>query len=501
MSAVLRRVVCMGFGNIGQALAPLLRRRFGDLPVQVVDERMDASQVAIAAAHGFAWQRRQLRADNFEAVLQPWVGEGTLLLNLATSIDSLTLMCWAQARGAWYLDTCIDPWAYRDGELASDANTNYRLRAAVIARQTAQRQAGQPLPTAVVAHGANPGMVSVFVKEALLRMARHWLPTQAAPVGRTAWAQLAQALGVRVIQVSERDTQAGTVPRADGEFVNTWSVDGFVAEALQPVEMGWGTHEVHGPWQQRVRGHSVGDRCGVFAPQLGVHTRVKTRTPAAGEVTGWLISHNEAFSIASWLTLSPGGQPTYRPTVYYAYHPCDEAAASLALLADGDRTRVRSARVLKDEIAGGMDELGVLLLSDRHPALWFGSQLTNARARTIAPHNNATSLQVVGGVMGAIAWLLQHPRAGIVESEDLDHALLMQQATPFWAPLVEAVFDWHPAGNDAAHHLPAARRWCLDAFVVDSPAPPRPPPPPVPPPSTPIPAPAGQTHRPLTLEE
>ena len=156
-----------------------------------------------------------------------------MLLNLATSIDSLTLMSWAQAQGAWYLDTCIDPWAYRDGELASGDNTNYRMRQAVIERQTAQRRSGVPLPTAVVAHGANPGMVSIFAKEALLRMARRWRPQPVAPVGRIEWAQLAQALGVRVIQVSERDTQSGAMPRAPGEFVNTWSVDGFIAEALQ----------------------------------------------------------------------------------------------------------------------------------------------------------------------------------------------------------------------------------------------------------------------------
>ena len=466
MRAALRNVVFMGFGNIGQALAPLLRRRFGHVVVQVLDERMTPEQVAVAAEFGFEWQRACVCADNFEALLRERVGEGTLLLNLATSIDSLTLMSWAQAQGAWYLDTCIDPWAYRDGELASGDNTNYRMRQAVIECQTAQRRSGVPLPTAVVAHGANPGMVSIFAKEALLRMARRWRPQPVAPVGRIEWAQLAQAMGVRVIQVSERDTQSGAMPRAPGEFVNTWSVDGFIAEALQPVEIGWGSHETQGPWHASVCQHDIGDRCGVYAPQLGVHTRVKTRTPAAGEVTGWLISHNEAFSMASWLTLRDGDRVVYRPTVYYAYHPCDEAADSLALLEAGHRADVRAARVLKDEIVDGMDELGVLLLSDRYPALWFGSQLSIGRARALAPHNNATSLQVVGGVMGAIEWLLLHPMAGIVESEDLDHELLMRHAAPYWEPLVEAVFAWHPAGDAEAVSQAAERRWCLDQFIV-----------------------------------
>ncbi len=460
--AELRSVLIMGFGNIAQALSPLLRQCFAQLPVHVIDERMAPDQVAVAQAHGFGWQQARIEAHNHEALLTPWVGPGTLVLNLATSIDSLTVLSWAQARGAWYLDTCIDPWAYQDGELADGANTNYRMRAAVIDRQHAQRAATVPMPTAVVAHGANPGMVSIFVKEALLHMARLHLPVRAAPVGRREWALLAETLGVRVIQVSERDTQFSPQARAAGEFQNTWSVDGFVAEALQPVEMGWGTHEAHGPWAQRVHGHAQGDRSGVYAEQLGVHTRVKTFTPLAGEVRGWLISHNEAFSIAAWLTLQHGDQVHYRPTVYYAYHPCDQAADSLQLLADGSRDAVTHTRVLKDELTGGVDELGVLLLSDRHPACWYGSQLSLARARELAPHNNATSLQVVGSIMGAVHWLLQNPMAGIVESEDLDHTVLMHHAAPYWEPLVVRHFEWHPRGEQASQD---AGRWCLDQFL------------------------------------
>ena len=460
--ATLRSVVCMGFGNIGQALSPLLRQQFPHVPVHVIDQAMCAQRVALAEAHGFAWQQACITADNHDALLQPLVGPGTLVLNLATSIDSLTLMQWAQAHGAWYLDTCIDPWAYQDGELESEDNTNYRMRAAVMAVRQAQRDSGRRWPTAVVAHGANPGLVSVLLKEALLRMARRHLPEPVAPVGSTEWALLAQALGVRVIQVSERDTQHALAERVAGEFVNTWSVDGFVAEALQPVEMGWGTHEAHGPWQQQVRTHAVGDRSGVWAPQLGAHTRVKTFTPAAGEVRGWLISHNEAFSIAAWLTLKDDDAVQYRPTVYYAYHPCDQAAESLALLAPGHREAVQTTRVLKEELVDGIDELGVLLISDRFPALWFGSQLSLARARGLAPHNNATSLQVVGSVMAALAWMLQNPMAGIVESEELDHTVLMQHAAPWWEPLVEWSGDWHPRGSEA---LQGPCRWCLDQFL------------------------------------
>ncbi len=46
-------------------------------------------------------------------------------------------------------------------------------------------------------------------------------------------------LGVRVIHIAERDTQIANIPKQAGEFVNTWSVDGFIGEGSQPAELGW----------------------------------------------------------------------------------------------------------------------------------------------------------------------------------------------------------------------------------------------------------------------
>jgi len=463
-----RNIVLMGFGNIGQALSPLLRQRHPTLPIQVFDEHMRPEQVAVAEQHGMAWQRVCITQANHVAVLGPWVDAHTLVVNVATSISSHDLIQWAQAHGAFYLDTCIDPWAYQDGALHDASNTNYRMREQVMALQARQQASGQPMPTAVVAHGANPGLVSVLAKEAMLMMAARHLSAPAAPCGQVEWALLAQALGLRVIQISERDTQRSPQARQPNEFVNTWSVDGFVAEALQPVELGWGTHEATGPLASQARHHSEGCRAAVYFSQMGVHAQVRSWTPHSGEFVGRLISHNEAISLAAYLTVKDQGQDqgqgeaTYRPTVYYAYHPCDQAMDSLALLQPGHRQDVHTQRVLKAEITEGIDELGVLLISDRYPSLWLGSQLSIAQARAIAPHNNATSLQVVGSMVAAMAWIQAHPRRGIVESEALDHDFLMAQARPYWAPIVHEQRAWHPQGRvDSA-------RWTLDEFLVGS---------------------------------
>ena len=95
----------------------------------------------------------------------------------------------------------------------------------------------------MVAHGANPGLVSHFVKQALLNLAADTGVETAVPANRTGWGALAKSLGVKVIHIAERDTQVANIAKQRGEFVNTWSIDGFVGEGCQPAELGWGTHE------------------------------------------------------------------------------------------------------------------------------------------------------------------------------------------------------------------------------------------------------------------
>ncbi len=59
-------------------------------------------------------------------------------------------------------------------------------------------------------------------------------------------------------------------------------------------------------------------------------------------------------------------------------------------------------RLMMDEIVRGIDELGVLLMGHRRGAYWYGSRLSIEEARALAPHNNATSLQVTAAVLGGV---------------------------------------------------------------------------------------------------
>ncbi|CAG1019676.1 partial homospermidine synthase, partial [Burkholderiaceae bacterium] len=236
------QLVMLGYGSIGQGVLPLLLRYIEMRPEQILIIKPSANGLESANAQGVPHLLAPLNENNYRHALEPRVGRGDFVLNLSVDVSSKALIEFCRERGALYLDTCIEPWAgaYTDASRPPGERTNYALREGVMAL----RRTGERGPTAIVTHGANPGLVSHFVKRALLNLARDTgEATSAPPTSREGWARLAQRLGVKVIHIAERDTQVGRERKAPGEFVNTWSCDGFVSEGRQPAELGWGSHE------------------------------------------------------------------------------------------------------------------------------------------------------------------------------------------------------------------------------------------------------------------
>jgi homospermidine synthase len=264
----------------------------------------------------------------------------------------------------------------------------------------------------------------------------------AVPATRQGWATLARDLGIKAIHIAERDTQIANVAKRPGEFVNTWSVDGFVGEGCQPAELGWGTHEKTMPPDGRR--HASGCDAAIYLMRPGASTRVRTWTPLAGPIHGFLITHNESISIADYYTVRQGDAVIYRPTVHYAYHPCDDAVLSVHELAGRNWQVQPSQRLMMDEIVAGTDELGVLLMGHAKGAYWYGSRLSIEQARALVPHNNATSLQVTAAVLGGMIWAIENPRAGIVEADQIDHRRVLAVAEPYLGEMVGAYTGWTP---------------------------------------------------------
>jgi homospermidine synthase len=434
------RLVIIGFGSIGQGVLPLLLRHLEVGAGQITIITAEPRGHEVAAEYGIRFIETVLTRENYRATLDPQLSRGDFLLNVSVDVSSVALIELCQEKGALYLDTCIEPWpgGYTDPSLPPAARSNYALRESALALRP--RYPGGP--TAVITHGANPGLVSHFVKQALINLARASGLGGGVPRGRDDWALLAERLGVKVIHIAERDTQVATIPKEPGEFVNTWSIDGFVSEGSQPAELGWGTHERYFP--KDGRRHAFGCGAAIYLLRPGAATRVRSWTPLEGSYHGFLITHGESISIADYLTVKDGDQVLSRPTCHYAYHPCDDAVLSLHEFAGKNWRLQNRKRLMMEEITSGIDELGVLLMGPPTGLYWFGSRLTIDEARRVAPHNNATSLQVTAAVLAGVVWALEHPREGIVEPEEMDFARVLDIARPYLGDLVGVNGDWTP---------------------------------------------------------
>jgi homospermidine synthase len=434
------RLVLLGFGVVGQAVAPLLLRHLGLKPDKLTVVKASEDKTGIAAELGIEVIVAQLDEGNHIAVLEPLLGKGDFLLNLSVDVSSLALIKLCRRLGAFYLDTCNEPWGgrYDDPSLPLSRRSNYALREELLAFRLDKRTG----PTAVVTQGANPGLVSALVKQALLNIAADVHVQVEPPESYEDWAALARKLEIKVIHIAERDTQSSRQRKARDEFVNTWSVHGFVDEGLQPAELGWGVHERH--WPADAKRHGFGSDAAIYLRQPGIGTRVRSWTPLEGPYQGFLITHAESISIADHLSLRKDGEVVYRPTVHYAYHPCDDAVLSLHEMAGKNWQLQHRKRIMREEISEGMDELGVLLMGNPKGVYWFGSRLTIEQARELAPYNNATSLQVVAGILGGMVWALRNPDAGLVEPDELDHQTVLEVALPYLGEVTGVYGDWTP---------------------------------------------------------
>jgi len=433
------RIVIIGFGSIGQGILPLILRHIDAKPAQITIVTAEDRGQKEAKDLGVRFIVEPLTEQNYRGVLEPLIGPGDFLLNVSVEVSSAALVELCRRKGALYLDTCIEPWpgGYTNPELSPSLRSNYALRENMLALRAKDPDG----PTAVMTHGANPGLVSHFVKVALLDLAEE-LGVKAVPKTRPEWAALAAELGVKVIHIAERDTQVSRIPKQPGEFVNTWSIDGFVAEGMQPAELGWGTHERHFPPDGGK--HDFGGGAAIYLNRPGAATRVRSWTPLEGPYHGFLITHGEAISIADYYTLREGGKPLYRPTVHYAYHPCDDAVLSVHELWGKNFRLQETKRLIMDEIEHGIDELGVLLMGHAKGVYWYGSRLSVEEARRLARFNNATSLQVTATALAGMIWALENPQRGIIEPDEMDHQRILDICRPYLGQVLGEYSDWTP---------------------------------------------------------
>jgi homospermidine synthase len=453
------KILFVGYGAVAQCTLPILFK-YIQTPaknITVMDFENRKALLAPWIKRGVKFVNDRVTQENLGTVLGKYLSAGDVLMDLAWNIGAEEILQWCHDHGVLYVNASVELWdPYKHAINATPQKMTLYWRHMNLRRMVAKW--AQPGPTAVVEHGANPGLISHFTRQGLVDIGRRSIKDKKI-TGRAAeeiqqliadrkFNALAQKLGVKVIHCSERDTQITNRPKQVDEFVNTWSVEGFREEGTTTSEMGWGTHEKELP--PNAYEHQEGPRNQICLAQMGMNTWVRSWVPDFC-TNGMVVRHGEAFTISDSLTVWKNGKAVYRPTVHYAYCPADVAIASLNELRGYDYQLPEKQRILGDDITSGSDILGALLMGHSYNSWWTGSALSIEESRRLVPHQNATTMQVAIGVIAAVMWMIENPDRGFCVPDDLPYDYVLKISKPYLGQWISKPSDWTPLKHYRNH--------------------------------------------------
>ena len=446
-----KKILFVGYGAVAECTLPILFNliKVDHKNVTVIDFESKEEKLSQWTSKGVRYVRDRVTQDNMAPMLGRYLSAGDILIDLAWNIDACEILQWCHDHGVLYVNTSVEVWdPYAGGRKRPTERTLYWRHMKVRAMYAKWKEKGA---TAVVEHGANPGLISHFTKQGLIDIASAMIAEKKAKgrkaeslaghVAAGSFNHVARELGVKVIHCSERDTQITDVPKQIDEFVNTWSIEGFREEGTTTSELGWGTHEKKLPaFAYR---HKSGPKNQICFARMGINTWVRSWVPNYS-IVGMVVRHGEAFTISDKLTVWEGKRPVYRPTVHYAYCPCDEAVVSLNELRGYNYQLQPKLRIMNDEITKGADILGALIMGHPFKSWWVGSDLTIEESRRLVPHQNATTMQVAISVVAATMWMIENPAEGIKVPDELPHDYVLGISKPYLGNFISTRSDWTP---------------------------------------------------------
>jgi len=444
-------ILILGYGSVSRCTLPIILEQMDVIKekITIIDFEDKAKELEPFTKKGIKYVQKKITPENLDSVLSKYAGKDALIIDLAWNIGAIDIVTWCHDNNCLYINTSVELWDPYKNEDIFEKTLYWRQ---MQLKELNQKWGGRSV-TAVLDHGANPGLISHFIKKGLIDIADKIVKDKKFSDTRTRellkykelkdFPNLARVLGVKVIHCSERDTQITNKPKEVNEFVNTWSIEGFREEGIAPAEMGWGTHEKkHPPLAFQA---PYGPRNQIFLAQMGMNTRVKSYVPEIGPIEGMVVRHGEAFGISDRLTVcDKDGYPIYRPTVHYAYMPCHEALASLDELRARNYELQPKMRIMGDEITSGKDILGALIMGHPYLSWWTGSILSIEEARKLAPGQNATTLQVAAGIISGIKYMIENPNKGILIPDDIPHDYILEIAKPYLGELHSKPYEWTP---------------------------------------------------------
>src|SRR6266496_1990555 len=154
-------LLILGFGAVSQCTLPLLLKKIDINPknINIIDmiDKSDKSKEYSDKGINFHWIK--LTKENLYHKLSTFLIKGDMLIDLSWEIDTCELIKWCHLFDVLYINTALEWWPGIEG-----INPNSAEDCSLYARHMKLREMvksyGEGSPTAIIDHGANPGLVS-----------------------------------------------------------------------------------------------------------------------------------------------------------------------------------------------------------------------------------------------------------------------------------------------------------------------------------------------------
>ena len=230
-------IVMIGFGSIGKGTLPLIERHFAydKSRFVIIDPHEDGK--ALARSTACASSSRAITKDNYREVLVPLLTEGGgqgFCVNLSVDTSSVDIMSCA---GKSARSTSTPSSSPGSASISTRSRPRKSARTTRCARRCWRPSKARPAgsTTAVSSCGANPGMVSLFVKQALLDIAARLKLNAPKPKSRRA------AMGWGLLRTSSA-SRASTSPSATPSAPRSRKADERVRQHLVGGRLRVGRH-------------------------------------------------------------------------------------------------------------------------------------------------------------------------------------------------------------------------------------------------------------------
>jgi homospermidine synthase len=454
MISISSNVIFIGYGAVAKCVWNYFSSYFTIYPKQVylIDQFEEAfygpgiEEVNKIVLH--------VDANSFESLLNRIKSkEGDIIIDLSFSSSTYFFVKVCLDRGLHYLNTSIED----DNDLFIGTSIDFQQEKI----RSIYQRASNVRSCILTECGQNPGLIQHYVLYALhqlYKMAHPNDPHRDTEFRRTKLSSMIDHYQIGSILMSERDQMKTSRPMKKNVLYNTWSVSGFVNEALDRTELVRGNQnpyiqpripkkEIDLSYTQLYEPYQNHGKHVFFLKQSGLTSYLPSIAPmlSNGEISfdmyyGQLIHHGEVFELANYF----GSNAPFMSYVYQSSPYMNSSLQSMLKKHDPQtiHTMIQSnpfsfsvldnIYVPREQRVKGFDSIGATLLCGKDSIdriFWCGSILSDEDP--IHPAFTPTIVQVAAGVLSGLSYILEPDRKpGLYEPTDLNTMYILKKAKP-----------------------------------------------------------------------